>query len=443
MWKRSLALCCVVALLPGLPAVVRGADQPGTGPRTPVARYVGESGAMLRRTTPTSPWLPVKKGDNLYPEDRLVGGLDAALESLDGAIGVTIRVDLAEQSPFPVRETALVLHPPKDVSLDFTLERGRVLVSNLKKEGPATGRIEIRDRSGEYTLKEPGAAFALEIYGRWPTGVPFKKDAPPEYGPPLALVVLALKGEVAIKGPRREGVLKAPPGIGMFITDSLDDPAPQPLFIDKLPAWANPGPPTERAKKFREVVLKIRSQILNRPVDEVLDEFVKSEDRAERAVAVLLMGALDDLERLGLALTSARHLDVWDAAVLALRDWIGRAPGQDMKLYNGLIAKRGFKPVQAEAILSMLHSFSEEERSIPETYEVLINYLENDKLAVRGLAYWHLIRLVPQGKKFGYDPTAPKEKRDEAVQKWRALIPTGKLPPPLKPEDIEPKPTDK
>ncbi len=105
------------------------------------------------------------------------------------------------------------------------------------------------------------------------------------------------------------------------------------------------------------------------------------------------------------------------------------APGQDQKLYRGLIEKRGYKPAEAASVLQLLHSFDDDELAHPELYEVLINYLGNDKLALRGLAHWHLIRLVPAGKKIAYDPHAAKEQRDRAIQEWRKLIPSGKLPP--------------
>ena len=121
------------------------------------------------------------------------------------------------------------------------------------------------------------------------------------------------------------------------------------------------------------------------------------------------MGALDDLPRLGQALMSAKSPDVWDAAVKAMRHWIGRGPGQDQKLYHGLIEKRGFKPAEAEKVLQLLHSFSDQEVAEPELYEVLINNLNDEKLAIRGLAHWHLVRLAPAGKTIPYDPLASKE----------------------------------
>jgi hypothetical protein len=50
-------------------------------------------------------------------------------------------------------------------------------------------------------------------------------------------------------------------------------------------------------------------------------------------------------------------------------------------------------------------------------------------LAIRGLAHWHLYRLVPPGRKIGFDPLAVAAKRAPDVAAWRQLIPTGKLPP--------------
>jgi hypothetical protein len=65
----------------------------------------------------------------------------------------------------------------------------------------------------------------------------------------------------------------------------------------------------------------------------------------------------------------------------------------------------------------------------PETYQTLIDYLDHEKLGIRGLAYWHLSRLVPEGKKFGYHPADSEKKRLAAAAKWKNLIPEGKMPP--------------
>src|SRR5262245_51026529 len=180
MNHRLFLTCGVLGLLLGTTSAARPAD---AGPRAVVARNAGESASMLRRTSPDWPWQPVRAGSDLYSTDLFVSGLAAAVESLDRAVRLEVKGDIADRGPFPVLETAFVLNQPKDVDMDVTLDRGRITLTNQKKEGPAKVRVRVRDKSAEFTLKEPGASFAVEIYGRWPTGVPFKKDARPEEGP--------------------------------------------------------------------------------------------------------------------------------------------------------------------------------------------------------------------------------------------------------------------
>jgi hypothetical protein len=49
-------------------------------------------------------------------------------------------------------------------------------------------------------------------------------------------------------------------------------------------------------------------------------------------------------------------------------------------------------------------------------------------LPLRGLAYWHLYRLVPAGRELGYNPLDEKDKRQAAIAKWQKLVPPGALP---------------
>ena len=112
--------------------------------------------------------------------------------------------------------------------------------------------------------------------------------------------------------------------------------------------------------------------------------------------------------------------------MLALRHWLGRGPGQDLKLYNVLVKEAKVPEAEAETIVQLLHSFSAADLAEPETYETLVDYLGHDRLAIRALAYWHLSRLLPAGRQFGYDPLAPEAARDKAVAKWQTLIPKRK-----------------
>jgi hypothetical protein len=80
--------------------------------------------------------------------------------------------------------------------------------------------------------------------------------------------------------------------------------------------------------------------------------------------------------------------------------------------------------------MRLLHSLSEEEAARPDTYRTLISHLNHENLIVRGLAYWHLARLAPEGgRSIPYDPAGDAGQRQKAIEQWRQLIPAGKLPP--------------
>lgn len=408
------------------------AQNPAAKPekRVVVAKCVTDQGLLVRREAPGKPWRLVEDKEDVYSGDLLVGGLGAALETGNGGVRLSLLSDLDHNSPYPIVESAVVLHESPDVDLDFTLDRGRVDLQNKKPNGPARVRVRVHGKSGEFVLEAPGASVALEVYGRWPRGGRFTKD--PNASPAVACVALALKGETMVKTPAAEFLLREPPGPALLMTTGLGAYAPERHHLDKLPDWATGEADSDRAKKVKANVAKFREAVRKQPVGEVLDQMLQSDDESVRRGAVNLMGALDQLPQLGEAMRNAKHLDVWDNGVLALRHWIGRGPGQDLKLYQGLIDSKRYTPAQAATVLNLLHSFGEDDLAHPETYEALLKYMENDNLAIRGLAYWHLSRLVPAGKKFGFNPMAPKEEREKALKEWHNLIPEGKMPP--KPE---------
>jgi hypothetical protein len=398
--------------------------------RTEVGKWVADSPMLLRREGPGKPWQIVTADEPLLSGDLVLGGAGSALTTPGGAISLVMMGDLAEVSPYPVRETAAVLHNDSKQDMDLTLDRGRLDLVNRKEKGAAHVRVHLRNETWELTLEEPGASIALETYGRWPRGVGFTKEPGPKDVPTASLIFLVLKGEVHVRHGFHHHILKAPPGPALIEWDSVtgQDATPHPL--DELPLWARQdAAEADLAKKKKVLLAHFRQLAQAKPLGEATDEMVTSNDSAERKLAVFLMAALDDLPRLAKALRETRHLDVWDNGVLALRHWIGRAPGQDQVLYQVLIDTGKYSPRSAEAVMQLLHSFGEADLARPETYEVLIDNLESEKLMLRGLAYWHLSRLVPAGQEFGYSPLDPKEKRAEAVEKWRKLIPAGQLPP--------------
>jgi hypothetical protein len=408
-------------------AALAGAD---SAERVAAGVSLSPKGMMLRREGPKGEWKPVADKEELFTGDLLLGLPGAELRSKDGAVRLHLLADF--HSPLPVLEPAVVLHPAGDFDLDFTLDRGRIDVANEKESGPAKVLMRIWGQTWEATLQEPGARLAAEVLGRWPPGSRFRHDGGGKDVPSAELLFLVLKGNVDLK---HEGVtlgLGAPPGPAMFRWNNLTGPDPAASRLDKLPAWAEPAQ-DDRSKAERQKRLALRDRIAagfaEHPTGEVLDRLAASDDALERKVGVILMGALDDLMRLGKTLNESTHPDTWDTAVLVMRNWLGRAPGQDRKLYDGLTATRGYTPAQAETLIDLLHGFSEDDEGRPETYQLLINYLASDKFALRGLAHWRLIRLVPGGDKIPFDPKASPEELKKAQAAWRKLVPPGEVPP--------------
>jgi hypothetical protein len=99
-------------------------------------------------------------------------------------------------------------------------------------------------------------------------------------------------------------------------------------------------------------------------------------------------------------------------------------------LYNALEKK--YKSGPAEIIMHLLHGFSQETRNKPETFEYLIEYLKNDKLAIRELAWMNLL-LMPEtqeiAKAIPFDPAGGMDQRAAAYSRWKEIVPDGKMPP--------------
>jgi hypothetical protein len=430
--RRSLPAALIVALI-GTLAVNADAAQAQGQPAAGVAKGVSPTGTLFRRAAEGKPWQMVKEGEAVPAGELLLGLPGAAVVAADGAVRLTFVSDLSGTSPLPVVETAVVLREGKDVDLDVFIERGRVDLTNVKDKGPARFRVRVLPESeGGVVVAEPGASVAIEVFGSWPAGVPFKKNAGPEHAPTKHLVALVLKGEVTVKLGERQFAMKAPPGPALVEMDTVAGADFTPRRLDTLPEWAEQKGKPEVVAKKKALIEEFRRLITTKSLDAALDTFVNSDDPDKRRGAVNAMGATDDLKRLGTVLATTKYADTWDYAVRALRHWIGRGPGQDQKLYDGLIKEAKFNELEAETVLQLLHSFSDEQLSRPELYEVLIDFLDHDKLAIRGLAHWHLSRLAPDGRKIGHNPTESKEARQKAVKEWRKLIPPGKLPPPPK-----------
>jgi len=423
-WALLVALACGLVIHSG-----RADTRTEQGPPT-VARSLTEKGTVFLKSPVGGDWQVVAPNGTIPVGGLVVGLPGAEVTSADQAVVLQFEGNLEGKAPHPIIESAVRFTKAPNADMGFTLDRGWVAVVNHKEMGKATVQFKVLTHTWNVTLQSPGTRFAMILYGRWARGVPFSKQVDPRHSPTLSLVMAVIHGEVTVEASGVEHALTAPPGPAMLEWDSVGGQDASPIHLDKLPAWAvKSEQDTPEVKEKKAALEQLVHALGTRPVNEVLEEYIHSEDATKRRAAVYVMGALDKLHLLGQAMRETKHADVRDNGVLTLRHWIGRAPGQDQILYARLIQEGKYSPVQTQTILQLLHSFGEAQLARPETYQTLIDYLEHESAPIRGLAYWHLVRLVPEGREFGYDPTGTKEAREEAVAKWRKLIPEGKLPP--------------
>jgi hypothetical protein len=431
-WKTVKSLLAVTALL--LPSVSQALA--ADAKPVVVGKSVSEDGSAFEREAAGKPWRVLKKNGEILSEETVLGLPGAVIDTIKGAVRLSLLGDLDRNSPFPVYEAAVVLHEDPTFDLDFTLDRGRVAVTNTKEKGSAKVRIRFHDQAWEATLLEPGSKIALELYGLWPAGARFKKSPGPKDVPHADLNLVVIKGVVALK--HHDGVehrMQAPKGPAFINWNNVNGGITTPLKLDELPAWVSEDVTTDLGKQKQASIEAFRKLVVAKGVDAAIEDVLKSNDKLRQRGGIVLLGATDNVQRLGEVLAKTSDPELWNQAVVTMRHWIGRAPGQDLKLYHALIEKLQMKAVHAETIVQLLHSFDDAALKTPETYETLITYLDHERLGVRGLAYWHLRRLVPEGEKIGYNPLDDKDKREKAIEEWKKLIPAGEVPKIAKPKD--------
>ncbi len=428
--QSVVALAAILGVFFSQPGFSAAEAVPGLGQqKSVVGRAPLISGGLLHREGENKSWRLIAPSADIYADDLIVAVPAGAILPKSGHVRLTLLSDLARISPYPVFESAVILHDT-DLDLDFTLDRGRVDITNLRKDkGEAKVRVRFQKQVWDLTLGDK-AKIALELYGRWPAGMHFSKTPKPGESPTIDVVLLVKEGELNLKVDGNEFAMHAPKGVAYFHWDSVPPFDDKPKYLDALPAWAKPiGQIPQNVGDIANLIKAIGTRAREKPgsIEEVLATILTEDSPSARRMAVYGLGAIDDLPQLIDALSSSKFPDVRDVTVIALRHWIGRGEGQDMKLYDALV-KKGYSENHAARVMQLLHSFGEKAKASPATYETLIDLLNHENPAVRQLANWHLTRLVPTAT-ITYDPLGTPEERQAAVAKWKELIPAGKLPP--------------
>ena len=416
------------------------ADEMGTRPiswepRVPAGKCLSDSGSLLSNQRPGQAWQAIGDKEEVHSRDLLLAlpGTRAVLETTPKAIELTLWGNLPELSGFSGLESAVILHDSRAFDLDFTLQRGRAILTNRKEKGSAVVWVRIEGAAFRLTLNEPGDSICLGLYSFWPRGVPFAAAPKSQDVPARSLTFIALKGQIDVKAGGTQHPLGAPPGPAYFHWDSDNGADEGTKKRDRIPDWANPNsaPP---AKAILKVIAEYRDQAKDKEPDTALLDLLTAsakEREKERAAemaefAVFGLAAINDMDRLLQALDDPKNDAARQTAVTALQHWIGDVAGRDARLVQYLMDRRRYSKAQATTMLHLLHdAFAVNE---PETYETLIAYLRHEHLAIRELAWRHLKRLTPEGVSVPYDPAGSDAERARAYAAWKELIPSGTVP---------------
>src|SRR5262245_40563914 len=164
--------------------------------RTGIAECVSPTGTLVACYGPGAGCVVVKGRGVLFPEDRVLAlpGYRAELETAKGAVRLAL-LGNAQPSATPVQESAVRLHRGDKADLDFTLERGRVVVRPDKAKKPVRVRVRLTVPKEVLELElDPGAEVALETFSRWLAGTPFQAKPKADHEPMTEVLFLLTKG---------------------------------------------------------------------------------------------------------------------------------------------------------------------------------------------------------------------------------------------------------
>jgi hypothetical protein len=393
-----------------------------------LGQVASSAGTVLVCSGPKKGCRALKTGATVSAGARLLAlpGLRGELDLDKGTMRLSLLGHLPEDGEGPVLESALTVQTARDVELNLQIERGRFLLANRRERGAVKLRVRFLKEALTIELTAPGSAVALELVNQWPPGTPFMLKPKGEHQPLSDGFLFVLKGPVKVRledGAERSGLRD-----GAVYHWNSERGMIGPLAIKELPAWTRaPGAPKDKSPRAA-ARLALRQRLATKDVATALTEGLRASEPAARALAVYGLAAVDDLPAVLRAVTHPKDRELRRAALTALRHWSGQEAEHEVRLYQALV-KGGYKPVEAEVMIGLLHGFARPDLERRETYETLIDYLGNDRPAVRELAAWHLYRLVPKARSINYDALGPEGQRKVAQAAWRKLLRAGKLPP--------------
>ncbi len=409
-----------------------------------------EPSVLLQRQDEAHPWVVMYPDARVAADATLVGlpGYRSFLK-LDTGLLLILWGNLPEFAVSAAApESVVMLHAPpsSDFDLEFTLDRGRVAIANLKPDGkPARVRLRFLRGNWDFELSDATSELGLET---WTEPGELSAGLVPQ-GSATSLAVFTKKGRVQLRA--------LPGNVSLGNQECLDWSSDQPTKLnrqsgtdlqkDAPECWwiKSPDPKVPEVQSARLSLLHWCNLLgginmvapkrappveLPKPVIEVVQtQVLEGKDLDNQAVGVLILAALDQVDPLVDLLREPRFAHVRATSRTALQAWLWRGRQHGTYLAEALVP-HGLSRETAERIVRLMYPIPEKALDRRQTYEELVACLDDDQLMIRDLGVWQLGCLWKKGRlpQIQYDPTWERAKRRPVVERLKKLIAQGKIP---------------
>jgi len=453
--------------------------EPPSTERVQLGSYLLPPGAnSLLVSRPAEGWKRLNSNSPVFSNEQLVSlpGYSSELR-LNSNVRLVLRGNLPDFSPHPIMDylldSSVRLHKNPDQDLDFTLERGRVYVSNTKPEGAVRVRVRIGEEIWDLTLGEPGTEVGIDMMRHYSRDINYRDGEEPR----TEVYLCALQGKAALKiDTYHRYEVEAPPGNALFQWNNKDGPPAEPVSIgptvprvwskeipfkewDKELETAREQLPTLPPDQARQIQPRleqltrkvkqaramqvattemVKSMKDGKPVAIGVMEMVSSSTREQRLLGIYCLCAIDEITNLldVLGNENPAYAEERDTAIYALRRWLSwnskqgdRLFKDDGKVKKGILLTK-FRSDEASMIFELLHDFSDAVGKDVATFNYLIDRpLRSDRVAIRELAFWHLLRLSYPTPLPPFNASWPEDQRRFVIDSLEKMIKEGKLPP--------------
>lgn len=277
-------------------------------------------------------------------------------------------------------------------------------------QNPAGVRLRVLGRDWVISALQPGTRFGVELVPPTPNGLPAEM-----HGMSIGGGIVVAEGRVSVVT-AGQPVMELTPesGYARWPTEGSGLVTRVDLTI---PDWALPDAPimTPSARQLSKHFQK--EFAIGQPILDSIGPITKDRRAGISDLAVKTMALIGEWQALVPALKSD-HQESRLSAIEGLRQWLAVNPGQEEAL-KAEVAKT-FATEKVAPIIRLLWGFNVEDAGNPEQSKQLIEWLKDDEIAVRELAFFYVSKLT--ARTHDYLPMAPQAERKSAVQRWEEYL---------------------